>query len=169
MPGPRDPTNYQLPQKPMNRCMFPKASRNRNLRGVTNPYEADIDGIRYVQLEAVPRPLTLSVCACACMCVMLKFKFTPIHKNTCDSINSINHLKLHPKSTWKSLRITPKPHSKLSPKKIAWKAPESHLKFTQEHLHLNYLKFTQNHLLKSPEIDWNWLVIFFMSSEISLG
>ncbi len=46
MPGSHDPTNFQLPQQPMHKCMFPKASQHKNLKGVTNPYSSRIGGRR---------------------------------------------------------------------------------------------------------------------------
>ncbi|XP_073478293.1 DNA polymerase delta subunit 2 [Aquarana catesbeiana] len=48
MPGAYDPTNYVLPQQPLHRCMFPQASPYSTLQLVTNPYEADIDGVRFL-------------------------------------------------------------------------------------------------------------------------
>lgn len=42
MAGSHDPTNHQLPQQPLHRCMFPQTSRYPTLRGVTNPYQATI-------------------------------------------------------------------------------------------------------------------------------
>ena len=45
MPGLHDPTNHQLPQQPLHRCMFPQAGQLQSLRGVTNPYAATVDGI----------------------------------------------------------------------------------------------------------------------------
>ncbi|XP_040201981.1 DNA polymerase delta subunit 2 [Rana temporaria] len=48
MPGTYDPTNYVLPQQPLHRCMFPQASPYSTLQLVTNPYEADIDGVRFL-------------------------------------------------------------------------------------------------------------------------
>ncbi|KAM5172834.1 DNA polymerase delta subunit 2 isoform 1-T2 [Mantella aurantiaca] len=48
MPGAYDPTNYVLPQQPLHRCMFPQAAPYSTLQLVTNPYEADIDGVRFL-------------------------------------------------------------------------------------------------------------------------
>ncbi|XP_018422960.1 PREDICTED: DNA polymerase delta subunit 2 [Nanorana parkeri] len=48
MPGAFDPTNYVLPQQPLHRCMFPQAAPYSTLQLVTNPYEADIDGVRFL-------------------------------------------------------------------------------------------------------------------------
>ncbi|KAM4748117.1 DNA polymerase delta subunit 2 [Rhinophrynus dorsalis] len=48
MPGEFDPTNYILPQQPLHRCMFPQSSPYATLQLVTNPYEAEIDGIRFL-------------------------------------------------------------------------------------------------------------------------
>lgn len=46
MPGEFDPTNYMLPQQPLHHCMLPLASAYATLRLVTNPYQADVDGVR---------------------------------------------------------------------------------------------------------------------------
>lgn len=48
MPGEFDPTNYTLPQQPLHRCMLPLSSAYPTLQLVTNPYQADIDGIRFL-------------------------------------------------------------------------------------------------------------------------
>ncbi|XP_074144581.1 DNA polymerase delta subunit 2 [Sminthopsis crassicaudata] len=48
MPGEFDPTNYTLPQQPLHPCMFPLASAYSTLQLVTNPYQATIDGIRFL-------------------------------------------------------------------------------------------------------------------------
>ncbi|KGL92017.1 DNA polymerase delta subunit 2, partial [Charadrius vociferus] len=48
MPGEFDPTNYTLPQQPLHHCMLPLASTYSTLRLVTNPYQADVDGIRFL-------------------------------------------------------------------------------------------------------------------------
>ncbi|XP_073506978.1 DNA polymerase delta subunit 2 isoform X2 [Phyllobates terribilis] len=48
MPGAFDPTNYILPQQPLHRCMFPQSAPFSTLQLVTNPYEADIDGVRFL-------------------------------------------------------------------------------------------------------------------------
>eukprot|EP00731_Ephydatia_muelleri_P028441 Em0020g85a len=48
MPGSHDPTNYHIPQQPLHKCMFPQASRFNNLTGVTNPYMASLDGLRFL-------------------------------------------------------------------------------------------------------------------------
>ncbi|KAM6289071.1 LOW QUALITY PROTEIN: DNA polymerase delta subunit 2 [Aegotheles albertisi] len=48
MPGEFDPTNYTLPQQPLHRCMLPLASALATLHLVTNPYQADVDGVRFL-------------------------------------------------------------------------------------------------------------------------
>ncbi|KFP84172.1 DNA polymerase delta subunit 2, partial [Acanthisitta chloris] len=48
MPGEFDPTNYTLPQQPLHRCMLPLASAYSTLHLVTNPYQADLDGVRFL-------------------------------------------------------------------------------------------------------------------------
>ncbi|KAJ7305101.1 hypothetical protein JRQ81_010941 [Phrynocephalus forsythii] len=48
MPGEFDPTNYILPQQPLHRCMFPLSSAYSTLQLATNPYQANIDGVRFL-------------------------------------------------------------------------------------------------------------------------
>ncbi|KAM4745308.1 DNA polymerase delta subunit 2 [Anableps anableps] len=48
MPGQYDPTNYTLPQQPLHRCMFPLSSVYPTLQLVSNPYGANIDGVRFL-------------------------------------------------------------------------------------------------------------------------
>ncbi|XP_071796938.1 DNA polymerase delta subunit 2-like isoform X1 [Asterias amurensis] len=48
MPGPNDPSFCFLPQQPLHRCMFPEASVYPTMRSVTNPYEACVDGVRFL-------------------------------------------------------------------------------------------------------------------------
>ncbi|KAM4676339.1 DNA polymerase delta subunit 2 [Discoglossus pictus] len=48
MPGAFDPTNYVLPQQPLHRCMFPQSAPYSTLQLVTNPYEAEVDGVRFL-------------------------------------------------------------------------------------------------------------------------
>lgn len=48
MPGQFDPTNYTLPQQPLHRCMLPLSSVYPTLQLVPNPYQADIDGVRFL-------------------------------------------------------------------------------------------------------------------------
>ncbi|KGL81954.1 DNA polymerase delta subunit 2, partial [Tinamus guttatus] len=48
MPGEFDPTNYTLPQQPLHRCMLPLSSAYSTLQLVTNPYQADVDGVRFL-------------------------------------------------------------------------------------------------------------------------
>ncbi|CAN9513444.1 unnamed protein product [Ophioblennius macclurei] len=48
MPGQYDPTNYTLPQQPLHRCMFPLSSAYPTLHLASNPYQADIDGVRFL-------------------------------------------------------------------------------------------------------------------------
>ncbi|XP_029366812.1 DNA polymerase delta subunit 2 [Echeneis naucrates] len=48
MPGQYDPTNYTLPQQPLHRCMFPLSSVYPTLQLVSNPYQANIDGVRFL-------------------------------------------------------------------------------------------------------------------------
>lgn len=46
MPGQYDPTNYTLPQQPLHRCMLPLSSVYPTLQLASNPYKANIDGLR---------------------------------------------------------------------------------------------------------------------------
>uniref|UniRef100_A0A8C4PZ91 DNA polymerase delta subunit 2 n=1 Tax=Eptatretus burgeri TaxID=7764 RepID=A0A8C4PZ91_EPTBU len=48
MPGEFDPANHTLPQQPLHRCMLPHSQPLSTLHLVTNPYEADIDGVRFL-------------------------------------------------------------------------------------------------------------------------
>ncbi|XP_026176749.1 DNA polymerase delta subunit 2 [Mastacembelus armatus] len=48
MPGQYDPTNYTLPQQPLHKCMFPLSSVYPTLQLVSNPYQANIDGVRFL-------------------------------------------------------------------------------------------------------------------------
>uniref|UniRef100_A0A8C4DM54 DNA polymerase delta subunit 2 n=1 Tax=Dicentrarchus labrax TaxID=13489 RepID=A0A8C4DM54_DICLA len=48
MPGQYDPTNYTLPQQPLHRCMFPLSSAYPTLQLTSNPYTANIDGVRFL-------------------------------------------------------------------------------------------------------------------------
>ncbi|XP_038064247.1 DNA polymerase delta subunit 2-like [Patiria miniata] len=48
MPGPSDPAFCFLPQQPLHRCMFPQASVYPTMQSVTNPYEASVDGVRFL-------------------------------------------------------------------------------------------------------------------------
>lgn len=48
MPGHHDPTNYTLPQQPLHRCMFPLSSVYPTLQLVPNPYQASMDGVRFL-------------------------------------------------------------------------------------------------------------------------
>lgn len=48
MPGQYDPTNYTLPQQPLHRCMFPLSSVYPTLHLASNPFQADIDGVRFL-------------------------------------------------------------------------------------------------------------------------
>lgn len=48
MPGQYDPSNFTLPQQPLHRCMFPLSSVYPTLQLSSNPYQADIDGVRFL-------------------------------------------------------------------------------------------------------------------------
>lgn len=48
MPGEFDPVGHALPQQPLHRCILPLASSYATLKTVTNPYECEIDGVRFL-------------------------------------------------------------------------------------------------------------------------
>ncbi|XP_062855588.1 DNA polymerase delta subunit 2 [Trichomycterus rosablanca] len=48
MPGKYDPTNFTLPQQPLHGCMFPLCGPYPTLQLVTNPYQAEVDGVRFL-------------------------------------------------------------------------------------------------------------------------
>ncbi|XP_002738996.1 DNA polymerase delta subunit 2-like [Saccoglossus kowalevskii] len=48
MPGEYDPANYTMPQQPFPRCMFPQSRCYPTLEPVTNPYDVEIAGIRFL-------------------------------------------------------------------------------------------------------------------------
>ncbi|XP_057687098.1 DNA polymerase delta subunit 2 [Corythoichthys intestinalis] len=48
MPGQYDPTNYTLPQQPLHHCMFPLSSVYPTLQLASNPYQATVDGVRFL-------------------------------------------------------------------------------------------------------------------------
>lgn len=52
MPGQHDPTNYTLPQQPLHRCMFPLSSVYPTLQLASNPYQANLDGVRSVNVSS---------------------------------------------------------------------------------------------------------------------
>lgn len=43
LPGENDPSNYTIPQQPINRRMLPLSSQFNTFNAVTNPYECDLD------------------------------------------------------------------------------------------------------------------------------
>jgi DNA polymerase delta subunit 2 len=45
MPGPRDPSNTTLPQQPIHKCLFERASSSSSFHRVTNPYWCEVDGV----------------------------------------------------------------------------------------------------------------------------
>lgn len=54
MPGEFDPTTFTLPQQPLHRLMFPRASRYATMHCVTNPYDFAVDGVRIVGTSGQP-------------------------------------------------------------------------------------------------------------------
>lgn len=65
MPGQFDPTNYTLPQQPLHRCMFPLSSVYPTLQLSSNPYIANIDGVRW----AAPYTVTIFLASSLSKCV----------------------------------------------------------------------------------------------------
>ncbi|XP_044737618.1 DNA polymerase delta subunit 2-like [Chrysoperla carnea] len=60
MPGEFDPTNYMLPQQPMHYCMYPQSSKFTTIQGVTNPYEFELDGFKFLGTSGQPIQSILS-------------------------------------------------------------------------------------------------------------
>lgn len=57
--GEFDPSNFMLPQQPLHYCMFPESNQFKTLHGVSNPYEAEIEGFRILgKLRTVKRILS---------------------------------------------------------------------------------------------------------------
>lgn len=54
MPGAGDPCNYLLPQQPFHPCMLPQAAKLSSLNLCTNPYCADVDGMRVLGTSGQP-------------------------------------------------------------------------------------------------------------------
>eukprot|EP00730_Choanoeca_flexa_P000860 TRINITY_DN10369_c0_g1_i2.p1 TRINITY_DN10369_c0_g1~~TRINITY_DN10369_c0_g1_i2.p1 ORF type:complete len:498 (+),score=85.91 TRINITY_DN10369_c0_g1_i2:29-1495(+) len=48
MPGEHDPSNKIIPQQPLHPCMFPLAAKYDSLKGVTNPCDFGVDGVRFL-------------------------------------------------------------------------------------------------------------------------
>lgn len=48
MPGERDPSNFTLPQQPLNKCLVPRASKLPTLATVPNPHRFQIGDVQYV-------------------------------------------------------------------------------------------------------------------------
>ncbi|KAK4783781.1 hypothetical protein SAY86_018149 [Trapa natans] len=48
MPGSNDPTNFSLPQKPLNRCLFPSSAAYNTFRSCPNPHCFEIDGVKFL-------------------------------------------------------------------------------------------------------------------------
>lgn len=48
MPGEHDPSNHVLPQKPMHFCMFPESSQYKSFNQVSNPYQCELAGIKFL-------------------------------------------------------------------------------------------------------------------------
>lgn len=55
MPGEFDPANYIMPQQPFHHCMFPKAGTYQTLQCVPNPYDCNIDGVRFLVTSGQPQ------------------------------------------------------------------------------------------------------------------
>ncbi|OQV23941.1 DNA polymerase delta subunit 2 [Hypsibius exemplaris] len=48
MPGANDPGNYMLPQQSLHPCMLPLSNKSTGLRLVTNPFEAEFNGVKFL-------------------------------------------------------------------------------------------------------------------------
>jgi hypothetical protein len=55
MPGENDPSNVTLPQQALHPCLLPLASRYSSLRTVTNPYDAEVAGVRLLGTSGQPQ------------------------------------------------------------------------------------------------------------------
>ncbi|NXI51363.1 DPOD2 polymerase, partial [Chloroceryle aenea] len=64
MPGEFDPTNYMLPQQPLHHCMLPLSRAYSTLHLVTNPYQADVDGVRRPLLAGHVSPTAPDTLGC---------------------------------------------------------------------------------------------------------
>jgi DNA polymerase delta subunit 2 len=54
IPGADDPCSFLLPQQPLHACMLPQSSRLSSLNLCTNPYCADVDGVRILGTAGQP-------------------------------------------------------------------------------------------------------------------
>lgn len=54
MPGQFDPTNYLLPQQPVNLRVFPKAMVNKTFNGGTNPHKFQIENVLFTGSSGEP-------------------------------------------------------------------------------------------------------------------
>lgn len=61
LPGPNDPTNYALPQKPFHPCLFPHSSTLSSVHFSPNPYHASIDGCEVLGTAGQPTNDIISI------------------------------------------------------------------------------------------------------------
>lgn len=54
MPGPHDPTNQSLPQRPVHPCLLPGLRGCKHVCPVTNPYECEVNGFRILGHSGQP-------------------------------------------------------------------------------------------------------------------
>jgi DNA polymerase delta subunit 2 len=54
IPGPKDPSNFSMPQQPLNKCLLPRASQFNSLSLSTNPYSAIIEGVELLGHSGQP-------------------------------------------------------------------------------------------------------------------
>jgi len=54
MPGDHDPSNFMMPQQPLHALLFPQASRYSTFKCVSNPYDADVAGVRVAGTSGQP-------------------------------------------------------------------------------------------------------------------
>ncbi|CAG0922643.1 unnamed protein product [Notodromas monacha] len=48
IPGENDPSNFQMPLQPLHACLFPRADAFPGFKSVPNPYDCEIDGVRFM-------------------------------------------------------------------------------------------------------------------------
>lgn len=54
MPGPSDPSDFSLPQQPINKFLLPHSAGQKTVNLVTNPYRVIIDGIHILGTSGQP-------------------------------------------------------------------------------------------------------------------
>ncbi|KAK4874518.1 hypothetical protein RN001_013878 [Aquatica leii] len=62
MPGEHDPSNHIMPQQAMHHCMFPNSMAYKSLNQVSNPYECELAGLRFLGSSGQPVSNILGFC-----------------------------------------------------------------------------------------------------------